>query len=196
MNAENFDVAALLKMAHSPVRNYVVPGLTSSLIGAPSAAGTVRLFECEREHQEAITPHSHRFNFQCWVLRGWVRNRVWKQTYPHDAGADKFESTTLVYEGDIGKYRMEPGEVNGWRYRDCTYAEGECYAMESEQVHSIYFSRDAVVLFFEGPKVTDRSVILQPFTGGEVIPTMEVKPWMFKRASEASDEALLEGMPR
>ena len=65
MNAENFSIEALLRMKHSPVRNYAIPGLTSSLIGSPSPNGTVRIFECSREHQEPIIPHSHRFSFQC-----------------------------------------------------------------------------------------------------------------------------------
>ena len=183
MNAENFNVAALLKMAHSPVRNYVVPGLTSSLIGMPSPAGTMRLFECERDHQETITPHSHRFDFQCWVLRGEVRNRIWRSNFTKYGDGDLYEATLLHYEGEIGAYRMEPGEVNRWQYTDTVYAEGQCYAMRSAEVHSIHFSRGARVLFFEGPKVADSSMIIQPFCGGEVVPTMEVKPWMFKRGA-------------
>ncbi len=181
MNAENFNVGALVAMAHSPVQNYVIPGLTSWLIGAPSPKGTMRLFTNERDHQESITPHSHRFDFQCWVLSGHVRNRLWRKTHYNDREGDKYQVTTLRYGGDMGKYTTEAGEVDGWRYSDEVYREGECYAMEADQVHSIFFSRGAKVLFFEGETVANHSVILQPFAGNEVIPVFEVKPWMFRR---------------
>src|SRR5688572_7069582 len=103
MKAENFDVAALLKMAHSPIRNYAIPGLTSSLIGAPSPAGTVRLFQNSRDHQEPIVPHSHRFDFMCWVLAGAVRNRVWRRAMSYDKNADFYRSSRLIYGGKAGE---------------------------------------------------------------------------------------------
>jgi hypothetical protein len=181
MNAENFDIDALLRMAHSPVRNYVLPGMTSSLIGAPSAKGTVRLFQNEREHQETVTPHSHRFDFMCWVLRGSVRNRIWTTSHPSDREADDYRTTKLRYGGEIGKYTEEPGEMRRWRFADSVFTEGQCYSMRSHEVHSIYFSRRAIVLFFEGPTVSDSSIVIEPVVNGETIRTMEVKPWMFKR---------------
>jgi hypothetical protein len=181
MNAENFDIDALLRMAHSPVGNYVLPGLTSSLIGAPSDKGTVRLFQNEREHQESITPHSHRFDFMCWVLRGSVRNRLWSKSYSGDREADEYRSTTLRYGGEIGKYTTEPGEVHRWRYADSLFTEGQCYSMRAHEVHSIFFARRTVVLFFEGPTTADSSIVIEPVVKGETIPTLEVKPWMFKR---------------
>ena len=181
MNAENFDVDALLRMAHSPVSNYVIPGLQSSLIGAPSERGTVRLFQNERDHQETITPHSHRFDFMCRVLRGHVRNRIWSKSYDHDREADDYRTTTIHYEGEIGKYRNEPGNVHRWRYADSVFVEGQCYAMRAHEVHSIFFSRRTVVLFFEGPMKAASSIVIEPVVGGETIPTMEVKSWMFKR---------------
>jgi hypothetical protein len=183
MNAENFSVEALVGMAHSPVRNYAIPGLTSWLIGAPSPKGTVRLFVSEREHEEPITPHSHRFDFQCWVLDGSVTNRLWLPTYQTDRHGDKYQASTLHYDGDMGKYRVEPGEINCWRSSDKQYHEGECYSMTAKEVHSIFFSRGARVLFFEGPTIADTSTIIQPVSGGEVIPTFEVKPWMFQRGA-------------
>lgn len=183
MNAENFDLKALQRMAHSPVRNYVIPGLTSSLIGAPSPQGTVRLFQNSRDHQEAVAPHSHRFDFQCWVLRGEVTNRLWRRMWNHPF-ADQYQATTLRYCGEIGKYASEPGEVEHWRYQDKTFTEGQCYSMSADEVHSIRFSRDAIVLFFEGPTVADRSIVLQPVVDGEVIPTAAVQPWMFQRGTK------------
>jgi hypothetical protein len=181
MNAEGFDIDALLKMAHSPVRNYVVPGLTSSLIGNPSAHGTMRLFQCERDHQESITPHSHRFGFQCWVLRGSVRNRIWTQHAREDVSFDWFLTTTLAYKGEFGKYTKNGRSVDRWGYEDTVYHAGQCYAMQADEVHSIFFARNTVVLFFEGATESNESIILEPFVDGEVVPTFKVEPWMFKK---------------
>lgn len=193
MRAENFSLEMLLKMRHSPVRNYAIPGLTSWLIGSPSAAGTLRMFESEREHQECITPHSHRFDFQCWVLAGTVRNRLWRKTYAHDRDGDAFQETTLHYGGEIGRYESEAGEANCWRFVDQVFTEGDCYAMRAHEVHSIYFSRGARVLFFEGPSVADTSIIIQPVSAGKVIQTFKVEPWMFERQVSAASGESAEG---
>jgi hypothetical protein len=181
MNAENFSIEALLRMKHSSVKNYAIPGLTSSLIGNPSPAGTVRLFECARDHQESITPHSHRFNFQCWVLRGSVRNRIWTESHYPDPHADMFHSSYLEYNGEFGKYEKKDGLVGRWRYEDALYKAGECYSMKHDEVHSIFFSRGAVVLFFEGPTESNTSIILEPYVNNETVPTFKVEQWMFKK---------------
>lgn len=181
MDAANFNLPMLLEMRHSPIRNYVVPGVTSWLIGSPSAAGTVRLFESTRDHQEEVTPHSHRFDFQCWVLRGTVRNRVWLPAPEGEKGADLFQSSRLTYWGATGGYAKVPETSRGWRYDDDQYTPGQCYAMKSDAVHSIHFSRGALVLFFEGPQVSDSSIVLEPVVDGEVIPTFRVEPWMFRK---------------
>jgi hypothetical protein len=185
MNAANFDIAALMRMRHSPVRNYAIPGLTSWLIGEPSPRGTVRMFECSREHVEPISPHSHRFDFQSWVLRGTVRNRIWRS----DTSADLYRQVRLKYDGDIGRYIHEPGSVSRWGFEDHVYNEGECYSMKYYQVHSIYFSRGAVVLFFEGPQVTEQSIALEPVVDGVAVPTFKVEPWMFLKEDHASSSA-------
>lgn len=186
LKALNFDIDSLLAMAHSPVSNYVIPGLTSYLIGERSERGTVRLFHCSREHQEAITPHSHRFDFQCVVLRGSVRNRLWHRAAAYHQSADLFQASSLVYQGAMGNYTKEPGEIAMWTYADHYYNAGECYSMRADEVHSIYFSRDALVLFFEGPAASDRSIVLEPHVDGEAIPTMETRPWMFQRKGSAA----------
>jgi hypothetical protein len=181
--SKNFDLEMLLQMAHSPLENYVIPGLTSKLIGAPSPYGTVRLFECSRDHQESITPHSHRFDLQCWVLKGKVRNRIWTEVgYANESG-DMYCATTMRYDGSVGKYQREDGISGRWVYGDYLYAAGDWYAMKADEVHSIYFSKGAKVLFFEGPMLEETSIILEPVVNGEVIPTMKVEPWMFKRKS-------------
>lgn len=170
----------LESMKHSPVRNYGgIPGLASWLIGEPGTKGLIRLMECSRNHFEPITPHSHRFDFHCRVLRGTVRNIIWE---PNPSG-DEYEATELKYAGSPGKYERSPSTRNTWISRTNTYREGEEYAMDSTEVHSIFFSRGCVVLFFEGPPTTDTSIILQPVVDGVTVPTFKVEPWMFQRGA-------------
>lgn len=179
MTLDDDELGLLTSLAHSPVRNYVIPGLTSSLIGGISPFGTVRLFQNSRDHQEPITPHSHRFDFVCMVLRGQVRNRMWTET--QNENADLYQVKQLDYCGTFGQYEREDHQVSRWQYRDLTFSAGESYSMKSHEVHSIYFSRGAVVLFFEGPKLTNHSIALEPVVDGKVIPTLKTEPWMFLR---------------
>lgn len=174
----------LRKMTYSKVQNYVIPGLSSALIAQKEEeGGCVRLFECSREHQENITPHSHRFDLLCQVLRGTVRNILWCKATEDHPTADTFVTSKLHYGGGMGKYSVHT--IGPGRYVQssaCTYEAGEWYAMDAEDIHSIEFSKDAVVLFFEGPQVVDSTYILEPFVDGERIPTFKVEPWMFKPA--------------
>lgn len=173
------DPDVLLEMAHSPVRNYVVPGLTSWLIGKPCEHGTVRLFVSERDQQDGITPHSHRFNLECLVLAGSVRNRIWE---PSEAGDLFFLS--LQEKGRMGGYELQPGSSPvRYGYRDEVHTAGAWYGMRHDEIHSIFFSRGARVLFFEGPDVTETTRILEPAVDGCRIETMRVEPWMFRRGA-------------
>ncbi len=81
------DIDFIKNMMHSPIHNYIVPGLTSWLIGNPSEFGKVRVFTCERNHKEAIVPHSHRYDFQCYVANGNVTNHIW---YDDPKNGDEF----------------------------------------------------------------------------------------------------------
>ncbi len=173
------NIELLMQMAHSPLMNYAVPGLTSSLIGAPSKEGAVRMFQSDRDQIEVITPHSHRFDFTCIVLSGRVRNLIWKQV--SEGNGDEYQQSHLVYRDKPGSYKKTPGSVDFWSYGERTYTAGDSYSMKADQVHSIYFSRGAQVLFFEGPAVSDTSIVLEPHVNGETIQTLEVKPWMFKK---------------
>jgi hypothetical protein len=167
----------LESMKHSPVRNYGgIPGLTSWLIGEPSARGLVRLLECSRTHFEPIVPHSHRFDFECRVLRGKVRNIVWER----DPLGDEYQATTLRYAGSPGKYEKSFAGRERWKFRTDTYVEEHTYGMDAAEVHSIFFERGTAVLFFEGPQVTGDSIILEPVVDGVNIPTFRVEPWMFQ----------------
>jgi len=52
------------------LEDYIVPGLRSTLLGTTAAGGVIRLFEQEREPELFITPHDHRYSFDCYVLKG------------------------------------------------------------------------------------------------------------------------------
>ncbi len=166
-------------MKHSPIRNYGgIPGVTSWLIGGPSERGLVRLMECSREHQEPIIPHSHRFH--CKVLSGRVRNLIWSE----GVGGDMFRATTMRYDGEPGAYTKIAADVGRWSRITTEYRAGDEYSMTTDQVHSIFFSKGAAVLFLEGPPTRACNLILEPFVDGEAVPTFKVEPWAFKRGDQ------------
>jgi WD40 repeat protein len=179
MSDINIIIEELIKKAYSPLKNYIIPGLTSSLITAPSEDGCIRLFESSREHQEQLTPHSHRFDFKCYVVKGWVTNIIWNKEWIAGNG-DRFVSSTLTYQGAAGKYKTSVGEPVFYSPSKETYQAGDWYSMRRHQIHSIQFSRNAQVLFFEGKTETDESVILEPEVDGTVIRTFKTEKWMFK----------------
>lgn len=167
-------------MMHSPVRNYAIPGLTSWLVGAKAPNGSlVRLFHCDRNHQEPITPHSHRFDFHAQVLQGRVVNRVWQEA--SERYGDMFCESTEEYKGEIGQYETKVLGHSYYRFDDQNFVDGDEYFMGAHEIHSIFFAKDTYVLMFEGPTVTTDSLILEPVVNGERIPTFKVQDWMFKR---------------
>lgn len=186
MNTEVL-LKALKPMMHSRVRNYATPGLTSSLIGG-EGHGKVRLFLSDRDTREWITPHSHRFDFTCLVLRGSVENILFKRaTYYGYPGSNLYMTATVrPQNGGLGGYEIARGGMaEPWTEEASTYKEGDTYSMTSRQIHSIRFSRDAIVLFLEGPEVVDTSVVLEPYSNDELVPTFATAPWMFKRVVPA-----------
>lgn len=56
--------------------------------------------------------------------------------------------------------------------------------MKAEEIHSITFSRGASVLFFEGPRKTDTSTVLEPVVDGETIPLFRTEPWMYGKVTK------------
>lgn len=176
-------IRQLEQMKNSSIQNYVVAGLKSSLIGGGNF-GMVRLFEGSRHQQDFISPHSHRFDFACFVLRGEVINRIWKES--SDKDGDFFEESRLHYSGVVGEHVKKREGRGYWKPHDHTYSAGGIYEMKAAEIHSIIFSRDSMVLFFEGPNITSQSVVLEPIVDGIVIPTYEKRDYMFKRISQES----------
>lgn len=167
-------------MLHSPVRNYIIPGLTSWLLG-DGEQGRVRAFSCEREHHESIVPHSHRYDFQCLVLRGNVHNIEWiKSDSDH---ADSYKISMQQYHQEIGGYTIESIEkTSNFISLTSMYFAGQSYGMPHHAIHSIRFSKDSLVLFFEGKTKKNFSYFLEPYVNGKAVPTAQVRDWMFDRA--------------
>lgn len=168
----------LQQMKSDTVTNYVIAGLDSSLI----KKGCVRLFENSRQHLDAITPHSHRFDFVCLVLYGYVENTIWEEV--KGVGADEFQISKIIYDGAIGCHTKIQTDLGRFRPTTTRHDKGEYYSMESHEIHSIRFSRGAKVLFFEGPEKAKESVIIEPYVRGKIIPTFENKDYMFGKLDD------------
>lgn len=168
----NLDLCALELLEHTPLNNYILAGLSSNLLGS-----TTRIFKNTRESIGMITPHSHRFDFQCLVLRGSVTNTLF---LPSEDG-DDYQVTATKYLGSPGHYEDLKTCRAMYLPESQKYSAGDWYGMTSDQIHTISFSRDAVVLFIEGKQKTDRSVYIEPHVNGETIPTMKTESWMFQK---------------
>ena len=176
-------INALNAMRHNALRNYIVPGLTSELIGGPEH-GKVRLFTATRQTHEFITPHSHRFDFCGLVLSGQVSNTLFE--CPGIPGTDEMwcESTINRVCGPDGieKYTHSRSD-NGKFYSEHTtvYEAGDSYFMAASDIHSVKFSQGAQVLVFEGPPLGEFSMMLEPWVDGKVVPTFRTESWMFEK---------------
>jgi len=177
MNTEPL-VNIISSMKSDGVFNYAIAGVDSYLLNN----GRVRLFECSRDHQDQITPHSHRFDFACLVLEGHVVNITWHEV--DDNNGDFFEESVLTYNGTIGEHKVQKSGRSFYYPTRVKYTKGDTYSMDSDQIHSIQFSRGAKVLFFEGPAFKDTSLIIEPVVNGEKIPTYVKRDYMFIKSGE------------
>jgi len=166
---------------HSPIYNYIVPGLTSWMIkDFGPGRGCIRLFESSRCHSGVITPHSHRYDFQCRVLAGEVTNTVWIKSAWANKAAECMTKSAL-YFNELGHYDTENLGQQYWYPIEFNYKTGQNYSMQYNDVHSIVFGNGAKVLFFEGEQKADVSVILEPYCKRQhaTIPTLKTEDWMF-----------------
>ena len=173
----------LMEMAHSPLRNYIVPGLDSWLIMDRGDAGKIRMFHCTREQHEFITPHSHRFDFTAHVVCGEVHNTIWlpdTRDLEYRDG-DIFTQSNLMYMDKPGAYAKDIETTGPYHHYTESYKAGRWYSMKANEIHSIKFARDTRVLFFEGPMQSRLTKVLEPFVNGRTIPTMRTESWMFQR---------------
>lgn len=172
-----YNLLSALNKAHSPIRNYIIPGLTSWLIEEKEDGSRVRLLHCSRNHTEAVVPHSHRFDLQSTVLLGQVINVVWT---PGGEG-DLYCVSELDYLEEPGKYKVYPCHNYCYKPTATIYSPGQSYFMTADIIHSIHFTKDTFVLIEEGGPNGRTSSILQPVVDGKVVPTFKVEDWMFKR---------------
>lgn len=176
---------AVAGMISGRVSNYATAGLSSWQVGGPER-GMVRLFTASRDTRDWITPHSHRFDFTCLVLRGTVTNVLYTVCETHSFRANAFAVGTVgAISGGMGRYHFKAG-TDPVYFEDTTheYEAGDTYSMLSHEVHSIRFSKGAEVLFFEGPTYVPTSVVLEPWVDGARVPTFRTEPWMFVRVPD------------
>lgn len=169
---------SVLKGMLGPARhNYIVPGLMSSKVNCHM----VRVFENTREQEFFITPHNHRFDLFCVVLRGTVVNTLYQLVASRTplGRADPF--ARVQYEKGVGASLRKPFTSGLYeRYRN-EYKAGCSYAMKANEFHSIHFSSDAIVLFVEGANAGDETteVLLPVGSDRKVCDTSVTLPWMF-----------------
>lgn len=169
----------LAGMRIGTIGNYILPGLQSAMLGE-TERGKIRMFTATRPQEAHITPHSHRFDLACYVVKGWVENCLYRQSGMKADWNDEFMVSRLTYGGEPGKYAKEQIGTNLFAGVSSRWEEGQWYFMQADEIHSIVFGKGTSVLIFEGATKTDESVILEPVVDGKVVPTFGVQDWMFK----------------
>lgn len=164
------------------LENYIVPGLQSTLLASSLNGGKVRVFDMTREQEYDITPHDHRYDFQCCVLAGSVTNR----RYTVIERGNKEYATHAIMQYDYAKHELDEAQAE-WaeaRFEDETFGVGAWYSMKATEFHAIRFSRGAKVLFIEGAEVKAWSSCLLPYVNGRICNTFIWRDWMM--AAEAA----------
>ena len=162
------------------LKNYIIPGLFSTLLATPAVGGCVRLFEMTREQEYDITPHDHRYSFQCCVLSGTVDNRRYRTQateYREMAGYVSLPYNPVTHALD----EERPTWMHG-QFTDEQFSEGDWYSMSKDEYHSIRFSKGAKVLFIEGPNEKEESACLLPYVNGRICNTFIWRDWMMEAA--------------
>lgn len=170
-------VRLIKSLGFSPVHNYILPGLTSSLLGESPDGGRIRLFQASRYQTTSITPHSHRFDLHTIVLEGSVTNTLWR----NDKEGSEFALSAIMRkdEAKFGEYETELQSINKYSPLDSYYRQGSEYFMSHSDIHSITFEPNTTLLLFESKPVADISYVLEPVVKGKVIQTLEKKDWMY-----------------
>lgn len=173
MNKQNNSILDFIAdTAHNRVSNYVVPGLDSVLL----ENSKTRLFEATRTQQAFVTPHTHRYNLFSVVLQGWATNTIYE---PATCG-ERFAKSSIGAE----EFEYEPdtiGKIGFYNPETKTHRQGESFYLTYNQIHTIEFSKDALVLIVESPEIKTPQFILQPVNHkGDILDIFTVKDWMFK----------------
>lgn len=178
----------LREMGHSKVDNYIVPDVSSQLIGSDSGErGRVRIFDSSRDQDMFVTPHNHRFDLWCYVVQGEVENILYKTHYANlqkiqSSRADTYDVVQQRYNGEIGEYEEIRRNKDRYAKFSTKYTEGSQYFMRYDEIHSIKFGRGAMLLIIEGkPKRDSNQVLLPVDYQGNTINTLSNEDWMFRR---------------
>jgi len=167
------------------LRNYVIPGLKSSLFEDM----TVRMFEQEIVQLREISPHNHRFNFASLVLSGTVHNTIWEEVnneeaqetdpkYVHEMSMS--ELTYLDNPGDYSKALLYG--LTYWKTKTYEYQTGDWYFMTTQDYHTITFDKGTKVMVFQSPDISRQSYILEPvLPNGDTVPLSTIDRWMFQK---------------
>lgn len=162
MNLENLR-NLILSMADESTRivNHVEHGLDSTLL----SEGMFRVFTANYETQVRL-PHSHKYDFACLVLKGSVLNRTYtpiENSKYKENNELHAEYCVTIQTGQLGDYKFNRQQRQAFQISEKLHSEGEWYQMTSEDIHTIRFSKGAVVLFIEGPAKTDQVEVLFPY---------------------------------
>src|SRR5262245_48239263 len=101
----------------------------------------------ERQPEVTITPHDHRYGFQCYVLEGRVQNTMYHVTPCEFSASARW--ARLGYDRHTRKLYGEPQLMAGHMVTT-EFNAGQWYSMRAKDFHSIAFSQGTRVLFVEG----------------------------------------------
>ncbi len=173
-------LALLDGMSHSQVNNYIVPDVSSKLLGSDDGEhGRFRIFDSRRDQDMLVTPHNHRFNLWSMVIQGQVENTVYT---PDRDNGDLYMQTSMRYNGEIGKYVRGSFQEKRYVKKINSYTAGSSYYMRFQDIHTIKFHKDTVLLIVEGKPIREINEILEPVTqDGTHIRTIpdETPAWQF-----------------
>lgn len=160
------------------ISNYIIPGLESWILICDKDPrwGKLRLFKATRDTDYIVTPHSHRFDFWCYVIEGNVLNTV----YIESMDGDLFECQSLVRVEHFNTYSRSTVKRKRYKKSFHQHNKNETYFMRNDEFHSICFAKGTEVLFLEGPSKSAESHILLPVVNDKTINTFKVEDWMFK----------------
>lgn len=175
------DVDQVLKFmrAQGPGRvlnNYVIPGLRSeAYVEELDTGAMIRTFEMLRDQEYFVTPHDHRYDFQCMVLEGKVVNTVYKLFECSELSATH---AILPYDPALRVLDHEKAKLVRAESERRTYVNTDWYIMGHEEFHSIQFDKGTRILFLQEADKKTQSNCLLPYVDGKILDTFIWRDWM------------------
>ena len=164
------------------LEDYIVPGLRSTELARLAAGGMIRLFEMSHEQEFFVVPHDHRFGFNCYVLRGTAWNTIY-HVREADCALDQATHAAAPYLRSSHSLDLRSVRLMRCELETVPYGEGSWYSMEHSAFHTIEFTKDARVLFIEGPEEkSGPNSCLLPVVNGKIYNTFFWGAWMMREA--------------